>query len=265
MYRHSLITFVDILGFRSLISSSDFNGVSKKLKAVTRVSGASEQSNEDELAPKVIQFSDSIIRIRPLDHTRPYGALFHELLDLIHMQGELVQHGVCMRGGIAVGDVHFEAHTAYGPGFVRAYEIESTFANFPRIVVDPAVLARLNDDERLGADHNRLEDDIDSVKKLLRRDSDGLYFVDYLSVFLGELDHVSFEPMFIIAHKNLILGGLRDVENLTSVSAKYLWLANYHNNFVRRLSKKWLRDSHLQLADVEIKSSEMPLNFEWPA
>ena len=264
MYRHSLITFVDILGFRSLISSSEFEGVSEKLAAVTRFSGASEEPGEDEFAPKVIQFSDSIIRIRPLDDTPPYGALFHELLDLIHMQGELVQHGVCMRGGIAVGDVHFEDHTAYGPGFVRAYEIESTFANFPRIVVDPAVLASLIDDERLRADHNRLEDEIDSVKKLLRRDSDGLYFVDYLSVFLGELDHVSFEPTFIIAHKNLILGGLRDVESLTSVSAKYLWLANYHNNFVRRLSKKWLRGNGLQLADVEIQSSEMPLNFEWP-
>jgi len=40
--------------------------------------------------------------MRPVD--KP-SAVFYELLDLLHAQGELIGLGILIRGGIALGDV----------------------------------------------------------------------------------------------------------------------------------------------------------------
>lgn len=181
------------------------------------------------------------------------------------LQGELIKHGICLRGGIALGDAHFDSQTVFGPGFVRAYELESGFANFPRIVIDPEVLNDLMTDKRLRAQHHGVVDEVEAIRKLVRKDADGIFFVDYLHAFLTELDEPEFQPDVLRSHKRLILSGLGNSHGLSTVPAKYLWLANYHNGLVRRLSKKWYRHYGLTLADLEISAKEMPINFEWPS
>ena len=44
------------------------------------------------------------------------------------------------RGGVAIGDIYHDDEAVFGPGLVRAYDIESNVAKFPRIVVDHEVL-----------------------------------------------------------------------------------------------------------------------------
>ncbi|BDE73457.1 MAG TPA: hypothetical protein PK306_02720 [Aquabacterium sp.] len=268
MYRRSLITFIDILGFKHLIQTSTDAQITEKLATLRRFSATEDDEDGEGFEPKVIQFSDSIIRIRPLEGASnksfPYGLVFHELHDLVLLQGELIKHGICLRGGIALGDVHFDAQTVFGPGFVRAYELESGFANFPRIVVDPEVLNDLMTDERLRAQHHGVADEVDAIRKLVRKDADGIFFVDYLHAFLTELDEPESQPDVLRDHKQLILNGMGNARGLNTVPAKYLWLANYHNGLVRSLSRKWYQHYDLTLADLEISSKEMPINFEWP-
>ena len=99
----------------------------------------------------------------------------------------------------------------------------------------------------------------------VRKDADGIFFVDYLHAFLTELDEPEFQPDVLRSHKRLILNGLGNSHGLSTVPAKYLWLANYHNGLVRRLSKKWYGHYGLTLADLEVSAKEMPINFEWPS
>lgn len=268
MYRRSLISFIDILGFKHLITSSTYHQVAEKLAAVKHFSGTDQEEDGDGLEPRVIQFSDSIIRIRPLEGKAnsefPYGMLFNELYDLVLMQGELVNHGVCMRGGIAIGDVHFDAKTIFGPGFVRAYEMETTFANFPRIVLDPQVLNDLMESKALVAKNHDVAEEVGHIRKLIRKDADGLFFVDYLNAFLSELDEPEFQPVFLRAHKKLILDGVGKGSALNGVSAKYLWLANYHNELVNRLEEKWFNHYETSHEEIAISQKELPVNFVWP-
>lgn len=175
MYREEIITFVDILGFKSLIRTNTYERVAERLAAVRRFSGLNETEGEEGYKPKIIQFSDSIIRIRPLDSAANkeihYGLMFVEMLDLVHMQGDLINHGVCVRGGVSLGKVHFDDHTLFGPGFVRAYERESLFANYPRIVIDPFLIDQARKDLRLVSAQHVLEQELSYIRKNIRKDS----------------------------------------------------------------------------------------------
>jgi hypothetical protein len=263
MYRESVITFVDILGFKNLINSKTFAEVKDKLSVVRRLSGLRDKEDGEGMAPKIIQFSDSIIRIRPLDSAANkemnYGLMFFEMLDLVHMQGELINHGVCVRGGVALGEVHFDNETLFGPGFVRAYELESVYANFPRIVVDPLLIKQISKDQRLASVHNSLEDEISSIRKVIRKDSDGIYFIDYLRSFLEEIDDSENIPLFIKNHKKTILDNAAGLSQLSSISAKYLWMANYHNQLVEELPADFLKYHGLTKKKLQVSSKEIPL------
>lgn len=256
MYRQAVITFIDILGFKHLISTRTFEEVSKKLNTIRRLSNVDEQEDGESSEPKVIQFSDSIIRIRPLDskanNESRYGLMFYEMLDLVHMQGELINHGIFVRGGVSIGEVHFDDQTLFGPGFVRAYELESTYANFPRIVVDPALIQQLQKDKRLASNHNALADEFAYISKNIRRESDGIYFIDYLRSFQTEIDEPDNIPVFLRKHKELIVQNVGGATQLNAVSAKYLWLAGYHNSVIRELKEEFWRREELEITPEEV-------------
>lgn len=256
MYRQAVITFIDILGFKHLISTGTFEEVSKKLKTIRRLSAVDDQADGESFKPKVIQFSDSIIRIRPLDSEANkeyrYGLMFHEMLDLVHIQGELINHGICVRGGVSIGDAHVDDQTLFGPGFVRAYELESVYANFPRIVLDPALIQQLHEDRRLASTHNSLQEEFAYISKNIRRESDGIYFVDYLRSFLDEIDDQNNIPVFLRNHKELIVNNFGGTTQLTPVSAKYLWMASYHNSVIREFNEGFRRRENLEITPKEV-------------
>lgn len=258
MYRQAVITFIDILGFKHLIDTGTFEDVSRKLKTIRRLSDVDDQANGECFEPKVIQFSDSIIRVRPLEskanEESRYGLMFYEMLDLVHMQQELINHGICVRGGVSIGNVHVDDQTLFGPGFVKAYELESVYANFPRIVVDPTLIQQLQRDKRLVSAHNTLKDEFAYIIKNIRRESDGIYFIDYLRAFQTEIDEPENIPVFLRNHKELIVKNAGGATQLNSVSAKYLWLASYHNSVIREFKEEfWQRE------ELEITPKEVPL------
>lgn len=263
MYRPVIITFVDILGFKSLVNKCSFEDISAKLKTVLHFSGFNGKEDGEGFEPRIIQFSDSIIRIRPLDSKTnsefPYGLAFFEFLDLVHMQGELINQGICLRGGVAIGDVHFEGNMIFGPGFVRAYELESIYATYPRIVVDPKIIEAISADKRLVSSHNSWEDEVSSIRRSLRREDDGVYSIDYLRSFLGEIDEPEDCPVFLERHKKLILSNSKAFGELNPVSAKYLWMAHYHNAVVGELQDEFFEAYEIDRSDLEISTKEMPV------
>lgn len=52
------------------------------------------------------------------------------------VQSLLLQYGLLLRGGIAVGKLYHDGEIVYGPGLVKAYELESKLAIYPRIIMD---------------------------------------------------------------------------------------------------------------------------------
>lgn len=178
--------------------------------------------------------------------------MFHEMIDLVHIQGKLINHGTCVRGGVTIGDVHFDEKTLFGPGFVRAYELESAFANFPRIVIDPELIQGLYMDKSLLSKHNTFSAELAQIGKMIQRDSDGLYFIDYLRAVQDEIDDPDDIPFFLRRHKAIIAANLKGVSKLNPVAAKYLWLAHYHNTVIQAFDEDFILQEGFGITAAEL-------------
>ena len=78
----------------------------------------------------------------------------------------------CIRGGITEGHVFNNGILIWGDGLVRAYDIESRDACFPRVIIDNTLIDKLS----IGHDLKTWEELGVNV------DVDGKYYVDFVSV-----------------------------------------------------------------------------------
>lgn len=266
-YRPSLVTFLDILGFRETVRNRTCQEVGAILDQVERFTDGragiidDEKLDEDELLPKVVAFSDSIVRVRPIDTDWHYGALWNELLSLVHVQGELIQFGIILRGGIALGETFISGGRVFGPGMVAAYEMESVYAKYPRIVISPHLLLAHRADPRLRGPGNPADFEEEEILKLVRQSDDGLWFVDYLRGIEEELDDVATYQDVLAGHKKLILESVKGKPTaaLDAIVSKHLWLARYHNNVVSELEPEWFKRYSVKREQLLIRQQEFPI------
>ncbi|WP_439880310.1 hypothetical protein ACSX1A_14235 [Pontibacter sp. MBLB2868] len=162
-YTYRLIAFVDILGFKDIIYRRDANEIfeilrtfqEEGLKETTFESGPKgrekfdffpqdlilEKNKEDmEAAAKqdrhVSVFSDLIV-ISYSNHKEYFWWSIKELIDqLASLQDRLLSKGVLIRGGVTYGKLFHNGQICFGEGIIRAYELESREAIFPRIIID---------------------------------------------------------------------------------------------------------------------------------
>jgi len=255
-YRWAVITFLDILGFREWVNTGEPADIHRVLNRL-RSFAAGPDDLEDSTPPggsmafemtRSIAFSDSIVRIRFFDTDYSSGALFHEIINLLHAQGELISDNVLLRGGVTVGRVYLEGDMVFGPGFIRAYDLESQFANFPRIVIGPEAFGALRQDPRLVADHHDIEDEVHYLRSLLHRGEDGFWYIDYLHGMLGEMDYPEHFPGLVAQHRAYIIDSANAAPPNSRVLQKFLWLAGYLNSVVNRVG----------LADLRITQADIP-------
>ena len=244
IYQRAIVTFIDILGFRQLVMQSSAARVNQVLEAVQQSNISPKSASldpEDTLyEPQVIIFSDTVVRVRKIETSAnleyPIGLVFQELLDLVHIQGGLIAEDILLRGGVTFGDVLCEGNRIFGPALIDAYEIESEYALFPRIVVSPLLLMEYKKNSLLrAAHHTRLEDELPEIKSLLREGDDGMWFVDYARAIKTEFDEPEMYRPFLKKHRDVILFGCKQFRTLNSILAKYIWLAKYHNSIINTL------------------------------
>jgi len=262
MYTKAIVTFIDILGFRDLVSKASFEEIKQKIDLITYFATPLADNDDDEgeetFNPTIIQFSDSIIRVRPIDSgfNKKYqiGILFHELLDLVQAQGDLINKGILLRGGIAMGDVYISGNTIFGPAFISAYDIESKLANFPRIVISPDLIKEAKTNNLLKANHHDLEQELKYIGNLTTKGDDGIWFVDYCRAVQEEVNEPEDYVEFLKNHKSLIIENATAFKGLTSVSAKYMWLANYHNTCVAsKIKPEFIESNNLLISESELE------------
>lgn len=257
-YRRAIVTFLDVLGFREIVKKGDAARVKSVLDTVARFTGSED---DDELSPVAVRFSDSIVRVRFLDGLNaesPAGLVFHEIMDMVHAQAELVKHDVVLRGAVSVGEIYQEQEIVFGPALVRAYELETKFALYPRIVVDPFLLNATLHDPSLGSAHHDPATDRQYIRNLLRRGENGFWFVDYLFAVTTEFDEPELEGLFLEHHKKLVTSRYADAATRATAIDKILWLARYHNSRIAKLSDPWLDAYNLKRDALTITTKELP-------
>ncbi len=246
-YEPGIVTFIDVLGFRAMLSDRPAGEIHDIILSLREFSKPESEHfrrmKEVRLSSRAFaeSVSDAVVRVRVFDTQHSDGAFFQELLDLLHIQIQCINHGVLIRAGLAIGNVHVGLNgtgPVFGPAMVRAYDIESGEAIYPRIVVDDAAYEHFLSDARLHNENHDLEEETEYVNRLLRTGEDGTRFIDYLGA--SEDEHDAFEDYvaFLDRHAALIRQNLAEAYK-SSIRRKYLWLARYHNDIVSEIRSRF--------------------------
>ncbi len=265
-YTKSIVTFIDILGFGDLVRNKTAEEMSEIIR-ITEESSQTEHWQVSSSGRRSVTFSDTIISSCPLVGPmgpQCHGLLFDEIMTVMHLQVKLMDKAdIFVRGALTIGDIHHDEEAVYGPAVIDGYEIESKLCNFPRVVIDPKVLQAFEDEKSLRTIDHHYEDDSEIVEGLLRQDTDGLWFVDYLSAILRELDDPEYYLTILKKHKQLILRKAAENKKLNSIALKYNWLASYHNKVVNEmLEKRALSAEHDRVFLITAKELETMHQFK---
>lgn len=117
-YKRSVVTFLDVLGFRHIVESEKTPKITTMLDHLTQM--AAEPVGPAGEDTEVLSFSDSVVRVRPVESSSVYDALLYEVQDIAAAQWSLLEAGMLIRGGVTVGDVATGPGRVFGPAFIRA-------------------------------------------------------------------------------------------------------------------------------------------------
>lgn len=234
-YEDRIICFIDILGFKEIIYNtfnSDGNTIKEKIEnlenAFSRIRYFLDMDNPNEFSKSkmVTQFSDCVvISFRYSEESE----VFYTLLDIQHLLINLIYLGIICRGGIVFGKLVHTEKMIFGPGLIDAYTLESKAANYPRIILDESVL---NVATNYHAHHHTPKLELDSVKSILGRDTDGMYYIDYFASAQSELDDPELDfPGYLEKMSQIIGMGVKSSK--PDIKVKYSWLNQNYNKIVK--------------------------------
>lgn len=232
IYEYRILAFVDILGFKNMIQQSTCNSLEQKriLTAMNIIHSYKELNDFGfdgeglrKYGVQVTTFSDSAIISYPISYD---GGLFHVLIDLIHLQIDLSNLGIFIRGGVSIGLAYHDKYNAFGPAMNDAYMLESKEAKFPRIILTSQTL---NSGVAASKNHQNLSD-ISLLKSIIKQDKDGFYYLDYLRQF-QELDYPEYDYyIWLTRIRDHLINNLNLYYSDTEIYHKYLWMLDYWND-----------------------------------
>jgi hypothetical protein len=222
-YTRSIVSYLDILGFRELVKTRSAGEISRILRILGKSVRPDSLFKSDKA--QFTRFSDTVIRSIPHRKHYPHSLIF-ELRSLVYAQMALIPLGVPIRGTVTVGDIVQSWGIVYGPGVVRAYDLENQVGGPPRIIIDSAALDLFRSDiER---------EQLQSELEVLVRHDNSTFYLDYLRACERELNVPEQEyPIFLTHHRDLIRRCLKEYANKPSVYSKYVWLRGYHECTLR--------------------------------
>jgi hypothetical protein len=241
-YEQTLVTYLDILGFSDLIDQSDKNP--EKIAEIINIlfsmqNEASMGARYSSHSTKAQSFSDLVIRATHLNESSEVSVQIGvECLVLSGIQCKLlINDSTLIRGGVSLEKFYMDQGFVFGPGLVRSHHLAERLAIFPRIVIDPRIIAL----QRLNEKPNELP----LHGTYIERGDDGQYFLDYLAI--GHAFQINLFPKYtdkgtvLAKHKQRVEEKLIELKKGERERQKALWLAIYHNAVVRRLCR--LNDS----------------------
>jgi hypothetical protein len=247
-YKKAFVTFIDVLGFSRMVMQKSFeeiNIILNKMDFFSRQPQLRRPSYSlDKHLPMVFQFSDSIIRIQPVDEDDDNVDILDffqgEIESLLLAQGNLVCNGVLVRGGLTYGEVCVHQDRIFGRAFLKAHSIESTLAQYPRILIDENLLINNKDNPLKDSD---LYDCIYETMEYLERADDGHWFINYLPHLCEAIRDPNISKVDVLkAHRNqlqkLLEGELP--KKTPEILSKIRWAASYHNRIVSKYYPKEL-------------------------
>ena len=230
-YANRVVAFIDILGFGALIGRiGEDPALRKKIhRALAEIRVFKHASLRNETAQRHLEvsvFSDSVALSGAPDDL---GRVVSTALGL---QSRLLGLGILVRGGISVGPTFHADDMLCGEGLLKAYDLETKTAVYPRIIIDPVLITPA---------------EAGLCAMFLLKDADGIWFIDSFS--MGGLPDGSDALVEDGWDPNAVY--LDDVGRTIEARLKEL-------TDVRQLAKwNWLKERHA-IAQQEYATYKMP-------
>ena len=189
-----LVAFIDLLGFKSALMGADAARQKAILDALREVAeqnrdfemNVKEHSDRHQtitISPSITSFSDNVLISYDLEKLEQGGGPWLALMGIRHMATALAHRAwgfnCLVRGGVTIGNLYHKGRVAFGPGLVKAYELESEVAFYPRVIVTPAVVQRI-----VGV---AMADGKSTDDRSMFLDTDGYWCLDYMTGYLEYL------------------------------------------------------------------------------
>ncbi|WP_139423188.1 hypothetical protein [Chryseobacterium mulctrae] len=259
-YENRICCFIDILGFKQHINETitstgedDLN----KIRSIQKILSLAKNLTDDGGFSKTkvtTYFSDSIVI--SYEFSEP-SQVYHTLNDLMFVSFELANQGYLTRGGVSIGKLIHTNELIFGPALVKAHELESKKAIYPRILVDEDVIEN-GINYRVG--NHSAEDELDYLMDILSQDDDRNYYIDYISKATSEFDNMEID---LYPYLEKLKSYLNDYSNQhDDVKPKLYWLKEKINKEILQIhtnieSEKFenteLRDYYRTLLPLKIK------------
>ncbi|WP_159478370.1 hypothetical protein [Chryseobacterium sp. 18068] len=232
-YENRICCFIDILGFKQHINETiNVAGEdnSEKINSIKNIIDLSKSLTNDHgfSDTKVITyFSDSIVI--SYEFSEP-SQLYHTLNDLLFVSFELANKGYLIRGGVSIGKLIHTNELIFGPALVKAYELESKKAIYPRILVEQYVV----ENGVIYREKNHSEEDEHKfIMDILTEDVDGNYYIDYISKGYSEFDDIEYD---IYPYLEKLKSFLNNYSNeRDDVKEKLYWLNDKISNAISQI------------------------------
>lgn len=228
MFEQRAVAFLDILGFKRLITEAERNpaGFGRLASLKTVIEGHVRYDNANvsddvpvEMLPKYLFISDSIILSVPLSFDK-YDGLNVIVVKSIQIAQKVLELGHLIRGGISVGPVWHEERNIFGSGYIDAYFTEQD-------AVHPCIKLSARASE-LWAQPNR------AVPELCIAENDR-YMVDILYAHYYRTNNTGItmeqyiEPLRVFIETNL-----RELPLGSEPRSKWEWMAGFYNLSLKR-------------------------------
>ena len=266
-YENRITIYLDILGFKEWIDTSVKKNNADNPEAIQmlnlqykRIKRAFEDEGKSlgkyqpwylkETKSKMITvFSDSIVvsflAAERKDTWHIIVRLHRMIRDMIYTSDYL------FRGAITIGKLIHTKSVLFGPALVRAYELESQKAIYPRIIIDPKCVRLIKRRKHNDPDNPRFAF---GLNDLLALDIDKLYYIDYFNI-LDPLD--SSDIWYLESLRDRICYGLEESKYFKNerIFQKYKWMANKFNKelplHVGKIVPKYLSEKNTITCNIK--------------
>lgn len=242
-YETYVIAFLDILGFKNLINTADFDKIIEIFQSIISDKEAEialhratdgdeslERYNKFLTSTKIRLMSDSIIVAAPFKDKEALAVVI-DICSCIQESLYDFDKPIFLRGAVAAGDIFFDDNVVFGKGLVDAYLAQENYAIYPRIIITPEIV-------------EGMIVSMDKENEGLPMDKDGYYYIDTLERYF----HCNTKEELLNCQRYLKikqcvreqLKGYAD----SRVRDKYIWIQKELDRLMRKLA---LKDGELLL------------------
>ena len=247
-YQDSIVAYIDILGFKSLISNSTkdnkLNGVFELIKILSEV----EKENYKKIRGiknfsnfNISVFSDCFAISIKNQGTHPCVSLLKKLGDIAR---DLLIKGFLVRGGVAFGKLYHDRGEIFGEALIEAVNLEKTSVH-PRTILTKDILKLLR------AEQNTNKSDIDS--QLINKNDDNQSSINFLHPTWPGGSKWNLSDYSTI--KNTIEKQLELYIDEQRIFEKWDWIAKYYNATLTRHPQELPMMPHINLTQLNTQNT----------